>query len=452
MTRQNAHRALATLVLGVVVVLHVARAAAEVAGTGTFDFTGHGFPPNVTFDGDITFDDAIFNVGGVDVNLGTSVGMMTYSGSAVVNTPQLRATFDLTADDPNSDFAFTGSGSGACQNACLGGSATFAGQLTSVTDPGGVLPDPFRYTFDGTIAINFLGMGPGGTVAINVFAPMATPTGMNVMVESGPTTFFDTRAEQNRTFDIDLVFAQVTVVGDTTFVGLTAVPGNIPAGIALDPAVSRFVDIITSAQFSGMVKICANYADANMDGIIDGTPIPVALLRLLHATAAGQPFVDVTTMADNGQVCGMVSSLSPTVVGVASPATTTTTTVPGNTATTTTTTTPSQGGCTDAVACVNLALGTPLCGSEQINPKLAKVIATKLGKARTLLQKSATASAAKTAKLVKKARKQLDVVRKKVDAFVSKKKGPISPACRDSIRATLDQIGQAITDSPRAGG
>jgi hypothetical protein len=67
------------------------------------------------------------------------------------------------------------------------------------------------------------------------------------------------------------------------------------------------------------------------------------------------------------------------------------------------------------------------------------------------LQKAGTVAAIKVAKLIKKARKQLDKVGTKADAFVSKKKGPISSGCRDGIRAALDQIGNALTANPPTG-
>jgi hypothetical protein len=461
MTTQTGGRGVARLLLGALFTLLALPAWAEIAGTGTFDIDVDGFPPSVTFDGNITFDNASFMVGGMSVNLGTSVGTMTYSGNATVNTAALSATFDVVGDDPNSAFGFTGAGGGACQGACVGGTATFAGALDSVS--GGVLPPGFTYTFDGTVAINFLGMGPGGTVAINAFAAVPTGTGTDVPVGSGATTYFDTRADANASFDIALVFDQVTVAGDTTFVGLTAIPGTIPGGITLNQAVSRFVDIVTSAGFTGMIDICFNYPDANMDGIVDGTSISIALLRLLHASAAGSAFSNVTTTTGNGQVCGTVGSLSPVVVGVAQPTTTTTTTTLGTTTTapggtttttpasTTTTTTLPLGNCATPTACVDVALSATLCGSEQINPKLQKAITKGLGKAKKFLGKAA-GNPAKAEKFVGKARKQLDNLDKKATAFVSKKKGPISADCRDDIAAALDQIGQAITDNPPAGG
>ena len=120
---------------------------------------------------------------------------------------------------------------------------------------------------------------------------------------------------------------------------------------------------------------------------------------------------------------------------------TTTTTISGGG----TTTTLPLGGCAEALACLEVALAQPLCGGEPINPKLQAIIAVKLGKARSLLQKAAAAADTKVARLVARARKQLGKVGTKADAFVTKKKRPITAGCRDGIHAALDRIDGAIT-------
>src|SRR5262245_10314942 len=43
-----------------------------VAGSGTFDIDVHGFPPNITFDGTLSFANDPRTVGGTPINLGTS--------------------------------------------------------------------------------------------------------------------------------------------------------------------------------------------------------------------------------------------------------------------------------------------------------------------------------------------------------------------------------------------
>ncbi len=319
--------------LGLAIVVGGHAAWGAVAGTGTFDIDVHGFPPAITFDGMLNFADNPQMVGGNPVNLGTAVGSVAYNGSATVNVQALRATFDLTAAEMG--FNFTGNGQAACTNSCLLGTATFVGKGTNVTQAS--LPASFTYTFDGTIAL----LGASGNFALNAFADQATAAGSNVMVTSGLDTFVDSATLDLRSFLAEAVFSLVNNPGITTFLGATVVPGNLPAGVGLIPDESIFIDVATTAGFSGPVDLCVDYTDANNDGIVDGTSVQVVQLRLLHQLATGGDFMDVTTTAGNGKVCGRVTSLSPFVVAAGPvPTTTTTTTLAPTTTTTTTTTLP----------------------------------------------------------------------------------------------------------------
>ena len=432
------------LVVLALAALSTPQARADVAATGSFTvgLGGIPVPPNVPFQGDLTFDSFDATPLGTPVNLGSSVGQMTFAGSAVVSEDPPSATFSLTADDPDSTFAFAASGGGAYdQPNCVGGTATFAGRFDSVVP--GFLPDGV-FTFDGTAGIASP-VGPGGVFGLNAFASLPTAVGSAVTVASGPSTFFDSRSSATRTFEAQATFQTVSSGGGTSFAGLSSVAGSPPAGIALVAQLSVFVDVETTAGVAGPVKVCIAYDDADGDGFENLAGIAVARLRLLHAAAPA--FVDVTETADGGLVCGTVSGLSPFVLGAADGSTTSTTISGGGT-----TTTLPLGGCNEPVACIELALGQPLCVGEQINPKLQAIIDAKLGRARALLQRAGTAAAAKVAKLIKKARNQLDKVGTKANAFVSKKKGPITASCRDQIRAALDQIGTALTTNPPTGG
>jgi hypothetical protein len=61
-----------------------------------------------------------------------------------------------------------------------------------------------------------------------------------------------------------------------------------------------------------------------------------------------------------------------------------------------------------------------------------------------LLAARSADSARKVARLVKKARKQVDKVANKASAFVSKPKGAISAGCRDRIIAATGLVTQQI--------
>jgi hypothetical protein len=300
-----------------------------VAGRGTFDIDVDGFPPNITFDGTLSFANDPQNVGGTPINLGTSAGNVPYSGSAVVDVPGLKANFDLTT--ANGGFNFTGEGTAACTSSCLTGTATFVGIGSAVT--GGSLPADFVYTFDGTAGL----LTQTGNFAMNAFANVDTPAGQNVPITSGIDNFLDSKTLDLREFLVELVFTAVNTPGFTNFLGATVVPGNLPDGIALIPDESVFVDIATTADFSGPVEVCVAYDDVDANGIVDGTDVLVSQLRLLHALATGGDFADVTTSVGSGRVCGQVTSLSPFVVAAGPAPTTTTTTTLAPTPTTTTT-------------------------------------------------------------------------------------------------------------------
>lgn len=435
------------------------RVLADVAATGTFDIVlgVGGPPPNVPFDGDITFDAGARTVLGQSVDIASDVGDMTFEGDAVVNVMQESATFDLVAES-DGDFEFTASGLGRCESAgCVNGRGTFAGRFATITDPSNVLPDGI-YTFDGTALINVLGQGPGGAFAINAFPVTPTPAGSDVEVSSGPQTFFDTLADGIRGFVASARFASVGSAGGTDFVAFSAIPGALPAGIALDAAVSVFVDVSTTATVVGGVRLCLGYTDVNGDEVVDGTSLTVSRLRLLHAAAIGAVFADVTSSAGGERVCGDAPAVGPIVLAVGpavASTTSTTSTSLAPSASTTTTIAVAPGGstttsttlpvCATALECIDVAIEGPLCPGETLNQKLAGLILKKLTKAQAaLLQTRSTTVVKKIAKLVAKARKQIDKVGTKADAFVSKPKEPISSGCRDRIRTAAGRVTQQI--------
>ena len=534
--------------LGLVLsVLPVSRAVADIAATGSFDVSLTPAPPsNVTFDGDITFDPGPRTFLGSTVDMSTAAGDMTFEGDGVVDIANESAAFTLTAES-DGDFDFAAAGRASCEKAgCLDGKGNFGGRLTTIN--GAILPAGI-FTFDGTAAISALGEGLNGVFAINAFAPVATPAGADVQVTSGPTAFYDTVADKERTFTATARFASVTAAGNTEFVAFSTFPSEFPSGIAVNRNVSVFIDIKTTATVTGQVQVCLGYPDANDDDIVDGTPnnLNASRLRLLHAADIDSGFTDRTMSFGSGRVCANVPAVGPVALGVGSGDTTTTvvgasttttslepgattttsstvvgetsttsstlvgetttttlvgetttTTVIGETTTTTTsppgesttttlpsgagttttsttltgggsttttlpsagstTTTISTGGpgttsttlpaCITAIECLDLAIAGPLCPGETIDSKLSTLILKKLTKAqKALLAARTTGSGKKLARLVIKARKQMDKVGKKADAFVSKPKGAISVACRDQIRAALILVTQQITAS-----
>lgn len=323
------------------------------AGTGTFGIdVDVDFPfTSGTFTGTITsFDAGPFVVGSANVDLATAIGSMSIVNGTIpaINIPALSATFTFDAADQGATsnaLDFSGAGYAICTDAitCVEGQGTFVGDVTGIVDPDDVLPDGFVYTFDGTVAVDPGPFDAAGVFGLNAFAPKDVPAsaGQPAMVSSDPTTFFDSRKNTLRDFLVELTFAEVTNPGTVTFLGKSAVPGALPANIAVDADESVFVDIVTGDgfAFTPPVDVCVAYDDVDMDGVVDGTSLLVVQLRLLHALALGDNFQDVTTTVGGGKVCGQVGTLSPFVVAAGEPPVTTTTTTTLVTITTTSTTT-----------------------------------------------------------------------------------------------------------------
>lgn len=430
--RAYGHLALVATILS----LLAGRAYADVAGIGTFDIAATVGAPT-TINGMIFFATGIRTVFGQSVDLAANVGDMDYTGTAQVDASSQGATFTFRAG-PASELVFDATGTGACaMPGCVEGNATFGGMLAVIDDPMDALPDA-TYTFDGTIYVSSL--PNDGSFGINAFGLQPTSAGLDVITGSGPTVFFDSVQGIERTFEARVRYPDVTTAGTTTFVAFSALPGAIPAGYELVPELSVFVDVIASGVvFTGDPEVCLADGDADFDGIVDGAGFSVAELRVLHAAAAGQAFADVTGASPPaGFVCGRVPSLSPFVLVRTASVSTTTTTLPG-------------AGCSEPIACIDAALGAPLCGAEAINPKLQAVIEKKLGVARAAITKAASSRTKKLAKLLAKARKQLTKIGRRADAFVDKKNGPITSACRDGIRAVLEQIAAALDANPPTG-
>jgi hypothetical protein len=344
-----------------------------------------------------------------------------------------------------SQLEFDASGVAACDaTGCLNGQATFAGTFDRVDDPTNVLPDA-TYTFDGTIYVSTgPSGGPGGTFGINAFEPRPTAAIPDGITASGPTLFFDSVQGIPRGFEASVRFPNVTTGGTTTFVAFSALPGEHPRRLrarrrdlgcsstssrraSCSPAMRR------SASVSTMPTRSASWtarASRSQD------------LRVLHAVASGQAFVDVTSPATLPRVvCGTSPGLSPFVVARRSSGggSTTTTTLP-------------NAACTDPVACIEAAEGAALCGAEAINPRLDALIDRKLGVAKAALdagglepghqggearQEGAEAAARRSAAGPMR--------------FAGKKNGGITPECRESIHGVLDAITAALDAHSAAG-
>ena len=109
--------------------------------------------------------------------------------------------------------------------------------------------------------------------------------------------------------------------GDTVITATSSAAGSVGSNFSvtlggLDPI---YLDVTTTAAISGPITVCQHYADANSDGIVDGTGVAATDLRMLHGEGAPVLFIDRTVLpvdTVNQQVCASVTSLSPFVLAV----------------------------------------------------------------------------------------------------------------------------------------
>ncbi len=150
-------------------------------------------------------------------------------------------------------------------------------------------------------------------LAVNAFVDQYTDAGSNVTVSSR-TGFLNPITTVQVPITVDVTFSQVTQAGRTMVV-VQSNHSNSLGGFSLGQSGFQpsFLDITTTAQFTGPVTVCTRYPDTDNDGIVDGSQISEADLKFLHGGDGA--FVDVTTSQDldDNVVCGQVEHLSPFV-------------------------------------------------------------------------------------------------------------------------------------------
>jgi probable HAF family extracellular repeat protein len=237
---------------------------------------------------------------GEDINqAGVAVGIATLPGGAF---HAFQWTGSGTPQDLGALPGYTESGAVGINDSgqVIGASweaDTYHGTLWDAgvpVDVNDLLPSGSGWLIDDPVDINNAGQIVGGGYhngdyhGFLLSPTTATPTGSDVAVQ--PTD------EASGQSPVSLIFSNVSTAGTTT---LTISPNGPPppTGFALgNPAV--YYELATSASFTGPVQICITYSGA--------AP------ALFHYE--NNAWVDVTSAVLAGQVCGVVSSLSPFAV------------------------------------------------------------------------------------------------------------------------------------------
>ncbi|MFT4570543.1 MAG: hypothetical protein ACI91F_001420 [Candidatus Binatia bacterium] len=158
-------------------------------------------------------------------------------------------------------------------------------------------------------------------VAKNRVESLPTNTGTNVVV-NGISTFYNPITQAEEMVETTMTFDNVTRGGETTIIPVSNVAGGVAPRFALEVGGYRAVlfDVVTTAEFTGVVEICGPYPDADNDGLIDGPDgIPETDLFVLHNE--GGTFVDRTSRRDtvDNLICAEVTSFSEFAIAVSTP-------------------------------------------------------------------------------------------------------------------------------------
>jgi cysteine-rich repeat protein len=313
--------------LALTLVLGAGTVRADPVATGS---SNSSLTSEFTYAGTDTFDDQTFTVFGTPVDLATTVGSISLSGSFTLVDTSGTTVFHAQASDPTV-LQFDGSGDFICDPSGCGSGAPFF-FVTMISNLSGTavsgLPPGLTYTYDGQAIDTDPMTGTfSGTFAINAYQPSATPasspgcSGTACAVTTTTSGTFAAPSGAQVPIPLDITFADVATAGTTTVVGLSNVAAAPPSNVVLDaPGFSPiFFDVSTTATVTPPITVCFHYADADDDGIVDGTTVPVTALRLLHRSSPTGAFVDETVLpvdtADQ-QVCAQTTGLSPFAVGI----------------------------------------------------------------------------------------------------------------------------------------
>jgi hypothetical protein len=287
------------------------------------------------------YDNQNYTVFGNTVNFSTDVGDVFCNASTVGMT----VTADCQSDSYGVGGALSMMGitipAGPATLPAPGTPLPFLVTLPSTLVMGTVpalLGTNLTYVFDGAHtqepsglpATNMPGCAiPGGVAvltgsgSISAFAPEPTATGSSVSVSTSPV-ILDPVSMLPRQTTIDITFDDVSVAGDTLVTAFSRT--NLPIApyfaFELDGYAPVFLDVSSTATFSGPITVCQHYADDDDDGVVDGTTLSEGTLKLLHGEPTGVPpvltYVDRTVShdLDANVVCAQVDDLSPFVLAV----------------------------------------------------------------------------------------------------------------------------------------
>jgi len=245
---------------------------------------------------------AVGSSGIVTCDFGT-IAVSTTKAVSIMVKPQtagtLFATFDVVANEPDPDP--TNNSITVTTTVNLAPVVINVTETILVSDVPGVLPSAMIGVTENITVSDTPGLLLSAmiTVAESIVVTDAPGVTANFNTPQGTNIFVTPVDPVTNTSPATLTFNSVIQAGNTTLTSSSSGPAT-PAGLAVgNPAV--YYDLSTTAQFSGSVTVCINYA---------GITFP-RRPRLFHFENGA--WIDVTVSVDivNQIVCGSVTSLSP---------------------------------------------------------------------------------------------------------------------------------------------
>ena len=327
-------RSIAVLVMAMAIVgAAIAPGNAAILGRAAIVVDVQGDTSSSTYCLESTPVDMTYDVFGTPVNEATDIGTVVCTGTTVGGVSS-----GSCATYPNAGvLSYDTSGANVCSTPdCLGSVSVVSETTTNAvgslaTTLGDLLFVPDTYdAFDSFVTGSSVPNCPlnagqpsahyTGTVTTNAFQKVATSAGSNVTVSSA-TTVYNPLTASEVALDVNVTFAQVTVSGNTVVSASSNSAIPLPANYSADVGGYKplFIDAATTASVSGTITVCATYADADSDGVVDGTSVHETDLSLMHSEGGGSPaFVERTSSRDvaNNVICAEVTDLSTFVVAV----------------------------------------------------------------------------------------------------------------------------------------
>ena len=256
--------------------------------------------------GSMSFQPGLLDVFGTSVDLASTVGSVSISGTLTGYVGGSGGT-SLAMSGTGLGFDVPGTFRAPPTGLGSGDPVIISGPVTNLS--GGALPVGPAYRFEAAVRFSPSTSQYTGPCSLNAFLPINTPTGTAVRVVG--RTGVASCGQPTTDLPVEVTFSSVDGAGETLIASTCDTGGSVAPNLSLEVAsLELFFDISTTASYTAPVEICFFYPP-QMAGL-------ATMLHLLHEGTEVPTVVDTV----NRKVCGQVTTLSPFALAIdATPAT-----------------------------------------------------------------------------------------------------------------------------------